>query len=165
MMYHDDTELTEATEATDLTDMELLEVVARETFRLFTRANRMVEALAARAGLDATEFRCMFLLSRQGPMPMRRLASLAGLTEDRITGVADRLERAGLLNRRRRPDDGQVLLHADDAAHRARIEPALRDLRESWYALVGRGCDDLGLVAVLLADGRRLTELVPSSRP
>jgi predicted transcriptional regulator len=148
-------------EDVNLTDVEPLEAIGRESVRLLTRANCMVEALAARVGLDVTDFRCMFLLSRQGPMSAHRLASLAGLSEETITGVVDRLERAGFLSRR--PEDRGVL-HADHAAHRARIEPALRDLREAWYPLVRRRCDDLGLIAVLLADGRRLTELLPSPR-
>jgi DNA-binding MarR family transcriptional regulator len=140
-------------------NIDLLEAIERETAALFTQADRLVEALATRMGLDTACFRCLCLLCRQGPMSAHRLATLAGLGE-RVTAQAlDRLEREGHATRKREPGSHRLLVHADHAAHRARAEPALRDLREAWYSLVRHGCDDLGLLVGLVAEGRRLSSL------
>ncbi|MFC6085820.1 MarR family transcriptional regulator [Sphaerisporangium aureirubrum] len=138
------------------TDIDVLEAVPRETAALLTQAHRLVTALALRTGLAVPEFRCLALLCRRGPMPARELAAQAALDEDTVTGIVDRLEQHGLALRRPGAD-GRVLVHADP---RARLCPALRELRETWYPLLRRHDDDLGLVAGLLADGRRLSDLV-----
>ncbi|MFG1874318.1 MarR family transcriptional regulator [Sphaerisporangium sp. NPDC049003] len=139
--------------------VDVLEAVERQTASLFAQANRLVEALAARVGLDATHFRCLSVLCRQGPMSVRCLAALAGLTDEEATEVVCHLEHDGYAARRREADSHRILVHPDRVAHRARVEPALRELREAWYPLVRRRCDDLGLVAALMAESRRLSDL------
>ncbi|HEY9523956.1 MAG TPA: MarR family transcriptional regulator [Thermopolyspora sp.] len=141
-----------------------VDAVERESARLLGRATRVLAALAASTGFDVTGLRCVLLLNRQGPMPIGRLATLSGLPVKTISTVADRLERDGLISRRRDPGERRVLLHADPTAYRARVEPALRELKKAWYALIGPRCDDLNLISTLLAEGRRLTELVPPPR-
>ncbi|MFC4587729.1 MarR family winged helix-turn-helix transcriptional regulator [Sphaerisporangium corydalis] len=145
-------------------DVRLLEAIGRETADLLTQADRLVEALAARAGLDGACFRCLAVLCRQGPLPQSRLAALAGLTAQAAAEIVDRLERQGYAGRRREDSGRRVLVHADRAAHRTRLEPALRDLRESWHPLVRGRFDDLALVAGFLAESRRLTDLVGTMR-
>ncbi|MCW2880307.1 MAG: transcriptional regulator, MarR family [Sphaerisporangium sp.] len=145
-------------------NIDVLEAIERETTDLFAQANRLVEALATRVGLEVTHFRCLSVLCRQGPMSARNLATLVGLTEEEAAQVVDSLERDGYASRRREADSNRVLVHPDRAAHRVRVEPALRDLREAWYALVRRRCDDLGLVVGLMAESRRLTDLVTTLR-
>src|ERR1022692_1777614 len=57
------------------------------------------EAIAAHLGINATEWKCLGLLERQGPLPASRLAELSGFTTGAITGIVDRLERAGYVRR------------------------------------------------------------------
>lgn len=57
------------------------------------------EAVAARLGMSAAEWKCLGLLASQGPMTAGRLAELSGYTTGAITGVVDRLERAGRVRR------------------------------------------------------------------
>lgn len=135
------------------------EALAREGLRLVGQADRLVRVLAARAGLDADAFRCLHVLLRQGELPPRRLAALAGLEPHAAFAVIDRLAEAGLV-RRDQGETGRLVVRADQAACHARIGPVLRELREFWHACTARRCDDLALVAVVIADGRRLTELV-----
>jgi len=141
--------------------VESLEALGRESLRLAEQADRLVRALAERAGLDSAALRCLHLLTRQGALPVHRLAALAGLERGAARAVVDGLERAGLVSRDR-DGSGRTVVRADEDAFRARVDQALRELRESWYALTARRCDDLALVAALLAQGRRLTELVPT---
>ncbi|MEO3812337.1 MarR family transcriptional regulator [Sphaerisporangium sp. B11E5] len=144
-------------------DIDVLEAVPRETAALLTQAHRLVAALALRTGLTVPEFRCLVLLCRRGPMTAGELATQATLTDGTVTAIADRLEHHGLA-RRAPAADGRVLLHADP---RARLGPAFRELRETWYPLLRSHDDDLSLVTGLLADGRRLSDLavVVASQP
>jgi predicted ArsR family transcriptional regulator len=63
------------------------------------------QAVAERMGLNATDFKCLDLLARMGPMTAGHLAELLGLTGGAITGVIDRLEAAGFAQRERDQSD------------------------------------------------------------
>jgi DNA-binding MarR family transcriptional regulator len=71
------------------------------------------EAVARRIGLSATEHKCLDLLLRsEKPLTAGQLAELTGLTTGAITGVLDRLERAGFVRREHsHTDRRQVLIH------------------------------------------------------
>ncbi len=82
---------------------ELSERTGRE---LATRTVLFHHAMAARLGLNATDLKCLDLLRQtQTPLTAGNLAGLTGLTGGAITGVADRLEGAGFVERIRDPDD------------------------------------------------------------
>jgi DNA-binding MarR family transcriptional regulator len=62
--------------------------------------------LAARLGLSATDLKCFDLLAASdAPRTASNLAALTGLSPGAITGVADRLEAAGFVERVRDPAD------------------------------------------------------------
>jgi len=62
--------------------------------------------LAARLGLSVTDLKCLDLLrAAEVPLTAKNLADLIGLTGGAITGVADRLEAAGFVERVRDPED------------------------------------------------------------
>ena len=63
------------------------------------------QALADRLGVSLTDFKASSLLAGNGPMPAGRLAELTGLTTGAITGVIDRLEKAGYVRRERDDSD------------------------------------------------------------
>lgn len=62
-------------------------------------------AVASRIGLSATEFEAMDIISRYQPMTAGKLADYCGLTTGAITGLVDRLERAGFVQRERDSED------------------------------------------------------------
>lgn len=62
-------------------------------------------AVAERLGLHPTAWECLSLLFEHGSMPAGRLAELTGLTTGSITGLVDRLESSGYVQRRRDPGD------------------------------------------------------------
>jgi DNA-binding MarR family transcriptional regulator len=72
--------------------------------RLSTAVVLFHEALGARMGLSAVDQRALALITREAPVTASRLARLTGLTPGAITGLVDRLERAGHV--RRSPDPG-----------------------------------------------------------
>lgn len=73
--------------------------------RLLPRAVLYHEAVADRLGINPTDLKCLELLAGEEAMSPSRLAELAGLTTGAITGVIDRLERAGIVRREPDPTD------------------------------------------------------------
>jgi DNA-binding MarR family transcriptional regulator len=65
------------------------------------------QAVASKLGLNVTDTRCFELMSRYGQPPLTagHLARATGLTTGAVTGILDRLEKAGLVERFRDPSD------------------------------------------------------------
>ncbi|WP_433265216.1 MarR family transcriptional regulator [Actinosynnema sp. CS-041913] len=63
------------------------------------------EAVGAHLGVTAVDQRALALIGRHGPLSAGDLAKRIGLTPGAVTGVVDRLERAGLARRDPDPDD------------------------------------------------------------
>lgn len=63
------------------------------------------QAVADIVGLHITDHKCMHFIHRFGAMPAGRLAELTGLTTGAVTGIIDRLEKAGYVRRMDDPKD------------------------------------------------------------
>ncbi|HEY3972766.1 MAG TPA: MarR family transcriptional regulator [Candidatus Sulfotelmatobacter sp.] len=68
------------------------------------------EAVAAHLGMNAAEWKCLGLLERHGASTATRLAELSGFTTGAITGIVDRLERAGYVRRQAHPTDRRSVI-------------------------------------------------------
>ncbi len=79
----------------------------RELGIQLSRLNRHV---GAHLDLRDVDFDCLNLISRHGPLGPSALARLAGLHPATITGILDRLERAGWVARDRDPSDRRAVL-------------------------------------------------------
>jgi len=116
------------------------------------------QAVTARVGLGASDAQFMSLLSVHGPLAPGRFAELTGLTTGTVTGVLDRLEKAGYVRRERDPGDRRKVLvipvpeamaalaehyraHGErtDALLRTRTPDQLRVIAEFFAELVGSG--------------------------
>ena len=84
---------------------ELIEELNQSMQRSGTLTVLHTNAVADKIGLSATEFESMDIISRHQPMSAGNLARYCGLTTGAITGIVDRLERAGLVRRMRDPHD------------------------------------------------------------
>jgi DNA-binding MarR family transcriptional regulator len=62
-------------------------------------------AVAEHAGISSSDMDCMDFLNLEGRVTAGRLAELTGLTTGAITGVVDRLEKAGFVRRERDASD------------------------------------------------------------
>lgn len=77
-----------------------------------TSAVLAANSIAQKVGMGANELKCAELLVRMGPMSAGKLAELAGLTTGAITGIVDRLEKAGWAKRVADPNDRRrVIIH------------------------------------------------------
>jgi DNA-binding MarR family transcriptional regulator len=63
------------------------------------------QAVAEELGLYITDHKCMDIIHRYGAMPAGRLGEMTGLTTGAITGMIDRLEKAGYVRRANDPKD------------------------------------------------------------
>jgi DNA-binding MarR family transcriptional regulator len=68
--------------------------------------------IAGKVGLNATDTRCLDILARSLPASMTAgaLTEATGLTTGAITGILDRLERAGFVKRTKDADDRRKVL-------------------------------------------------------
>jgi DNA-binding MarR family transcriptional regulator len=62
-------------------------------------------SVGARLDLKATDLECLDLITRYGPLSPSSLARRAGLHPATMTGILDRLERGGWIDRSRDPSD------------------------------------------------------------
>ncbi len=86
----------------------LLARVGQELGRELTTSNLFLHTLiASNVGLNVTDTRCLDILSRAGDTPMTAggLKEATGLTTGAITGILDRLEKAGFVRRVRDASD------------------------------------------------------------
>ena len=118
-------------------DISLLLEMAR---RFSTAIVLFHHGVAERAGLGASDHKCLEILRERGAMTGSELASATGLTTGAITGVVARLESRGFLTREPDPHDArkQILrpsldrieeeLHADLAPFRTDIAALIGSL-------------------------------------
>src|SRR2546430_17138506 len=63
------------------------------------------QTVADSAGISSSDLECLDFLNLEGRVTAGRLAEVTGLTTGAITGVVDRLEKAGLVRRERDESD------------------------------------------------------------
>jgi DNA-binding MarR family transcriptional regulator len=98
--------------------MQELENAMRKTT---AQGTMFAAAVAERAGISSSDMDCMDFLNVEGRMTAGRLAEVTGLTTGAITGVVDRLEKAGLVRRERDATDRRKVFIAVVPENAARI--------------------------------------------
>src|ERR1700754_3603019 len=63
------------------------------------------QTVASRVGISSSDLECLDFLNLEGRVTAGRLAEVTGLTTGAITGVVDRLEKAGFVRRARDDSD------------------------------------------------------------
>jgi DNA-binding MarR family transcriptional regulator len=119
--------------------------------RTTERAMQMNHVAADAIGVNPTDMQCLQLL-QHGPHTAGELARQTGLTTASMTGMIDRLERAGFVVRRRDPDDRRrVIVELQMDRARTDIAPVFLPLLNSWRTLMADYDEDaLRLIAEFL---------------
>jgi DNA-binding MarR family transcriptional regulator len=63
-----------------------------------------------KSGVSMTHMHVLWLLEHHGDMPMSRMAEFLDVSDSNATGIIDRMEERGLVERVRVPDDRRVVL-------------------------------------------------------
>jgi DNA-binding MarR family transcriptional regulator len=105
------------------------------------------QSIAGKLGLNVTDTRCFELMSRysqEGPLSAGDLARATGLTTGAVTGILDRLEKAGLVERFRNPSDRRKVF----------VRPRVEALQR-----IGRLYEGLATASLKHASGYSIKEL------
>ena len=89
---------------------ELLAELSREARRLGSASTLHNHACADVVGLNPSDWECLDVLDWTGPITAGRLAEHVGLTSGAMTGVIDRLEKAGFVRRTPDADDRRKVI-------------------------------------------------------
>lgn len=122
------------TRAQDAKVQALLAPVAR---RHSTATVLFHHTMAERLGLGPSDHKCLDLLLQHDDMTGSRLVAMTGLTSGAITGVVNRLEQAGYVQRRPDPTDGRRQL----------VQPVPKAVAEVGELFAENGPDHRELVA------------------
>lgn len=126
------------------------------------------QTVAGLVGLNSTDLECCDFLVIYGPLPAGRLATLTGLTTGAITGVVDRLERAGLVVRDHDPNDRRkvIVRLREDADLFARLGAIYAPLQSAMAELYTHYSDaDLAVIVDFLTRAaERVPEVIPLMR-
>jgi DNA-binding MarR family transcriptional regulator len=103
-------------------------------------------------GLSFARYEALVLLvfSRKGSLPLGKMGERLQVHPTSVTSIVDRLEAAGLVVRRRHPEDGRAVLAEITDAGRAVVERATGDLVDARFALGAVPAGDLRSISALL---------------
>ena len=108
-------------------------------------------------GLTFARYEALVLLtfSRRGSLPLGKMGERLQVHPTSITSIIDRLQAAGLVVRRRHPQDGRAVLAEITPAGRALVESATADLVAARFAIGGLEAGQLRELSELLRPVRR----------
>lgn len=123
-----------------------------------TRSVLLHAAVADKLGLNPSDHKCADVLREQpGPITAGRLAELTGLSTGAITGVLDRLERAGFVARDQDPNDRRRVVIRCTPERAPDLRSLFMPLRDGTIASCSRYTD---VELRLILDFMQSTELV-----
>jgi DNA-binding MarR family transcriptional regulator len=126
----------------------LLAGVLREVRRMTAQSVLISQAVSERFGLNSSDLECLDLALLSGGATAGEFAKVTGLTTGAITGVIDRLERAGYVRRERDPTDRRKVVVRARPARTRRIAPLYDSLQREMTALWSQ-YDDQQLALIL----------------
>ena len=114
----------------------LLNDLMNEVRRMSVETMLLSALVAERIGINPTDLTWLALIGPDEELTAGELAELSGLTTGAVTGLIDRLEKTGFVERRRDPVDRRKVYVRPNAANSDRIEPhfarATEQVRELW---------------------------------
>jgi DNA-binding MarR family transcriptional regulator len=117
---------------------EIIEAINNKFREMSTETIMFHQAIANVLGLHITDHKCLDLIDRFGAMPAGRLAELTGLTTGAVTGIIDRLEKAGYVRRTNDPKDRRRTIVEPTRNKRLerKLELIFTPLHERMYKLL-----------------------------
>jgi DNA-binding MarR family transcriptional regulator len=113
------------------------------------------QAMSERLGVNSSDLECLDQVLLHGPLTAGALATATGLTSGAITGVIDRLERAGYARRERDPGDRRKVLVRTMPGIEARVAPLTEPMERAMRAALETYSDaELALLLDFLTRAR-----------
>lgn len=100
------------------------------------------QAVAKKVGINSTDLECLDLILTGGPATAGEIGRRTGLTSGAVTGLIDRLERQGLVERMSDADDRRKVLVRvrDDAVQRISVH--FEPMAAAFSEFIARYSDD-----------------------
>ena len=123
--------------------------LVKQLVELAGLTNRQLASMLQELGLTESEGGTLWALAdAAAPVPMREIARLLGCDPSNVTVISDKLEAAGMIERRPHPRDA-----------RARVLTLTDEGRELWSRLRDRLAHDSPMATLTAAEGRQLNRL------
>jgi DNA-binding MarR family transcriptional regulator len=120
----------------------MLAAIDREIRQSSALGTVFSEAIADRLGISSSDLECLDLVATGKAGTAGELAAATGLSTGAVTGIVDRLEKAGLARRERDELDRRRVHIRLSADVRRRVEPHYRSLAKGMADLLARYSDD-----------------------
>ena len=139
---------------TDATESESLDRVIAGIQNMIAGFRCAGTGRLVKAGVSMTHMHVMWLLQHHGDLSMSRLAELLDVSFSNATGIIDRMEERGLVERVRVPDDRRVVLvrigpkgldalEETEALKQGRLQAILAHLSPAQVDRVAAALDDI----------------------
>src|SRR5215210_7031847 len=139
---------------------ETIQAIIEKRREMSTDTIMLHQRVADVLGLHITDHKCLDLIRQYGAMPAGRLAELTGLTTGAVTGITDRLEKAGYVRRANDPKDRRrtIVEPARNKKSERNIEAIFIPFHERMHKFLSSYSDkELALLLVLLTKNIQLT--------
>ncbi|GMV18861.1 MAG: MarR family transcriptional regulator [Polyangiaceae bacterium] len=147
---------------TALAEQPELDSIVEAILYLYTESRRITKDLAARHGVTGPQLAVVKMLEPVGKLSLSELSWKIRARNSTVTGIIDRMEREGLVERRRSEDDRRVIhitltRKGQRLATEIPVEP-VQIFRQILSELSARDAAELSRILTRLA--RRVRELV-----
>jgi DNA-binding MarR family transcriptional regulator len=139
---------------------EIIQAIIDKQREMSTETIMFHQGLADVLGLHITDHKCLDLIRQYGAMPAGRLAELTGLTTGAVTGVTDRLQKAGYVRRANDPKDRRrtIIEPTRNKKWERNVEAIFIPLHERMRKILSSYSDsDLGFLLDVLTKSIELT--------
>jgi len=121
-----------------------LDEVLKALIYLYTENRRVLKVLAARASLTGPQLTVVKMLEQMGDLSLTELSDAIRAQNSTVTGIIDRMEREGIVERVRSTEDRRVVrIHLTEKGHRLAQEIPVEPIAIFRGALEGLTRDEV----------------------
>jgi DNA-binding MarR family transcriptional regulator len=139
---------------------EIIQAIIEKRREMSTETIMFHQGVADVLGLHITDHKSLDLIRQYGAMPAGRLGELTGLTTGAVTGIIDRLEKAGYVRRANDPKDRRrtIIEPTQNKKLERKIEAIFMPLHERMRKLLSSYSDtELAFLLDVLTKNIELT--------
>jgi DNA-binding MarR family transcriptional regulator len=149
-----------------LNHSQLLDSLEEQSRELSTRTVIFHHLIGERLGLNPTDHKCLDVIIRtRTPMTASQLAEETGLSTGAITGVVDRLEKAGYVKRKRDQNDRR-LVFINPLLDKAmvKLSPIFDPIKQASRNLYSKYSDeDLAIILDFVINCNKMTQEITTN--
>jgi DNA-binding MarR family transcriptional regulator len=158
--------LQDSNKSKTLNHSELLDSLEEQSRELSTRTVIFHHLIGERLGLNPTDHKCLDVIIRnRTPMTASQLAEETGLSTGAITGVVDRLEKAGYVRRKRDQSDRRLVFInplLDKAM--AKLSPIFDPIKQASRSLYSKYSDEeLAIILDFVINCNKMTQEITTN--